>query len=64
VSYSALISPVRRLEGGFFIVESLMFRCRACVDQADTLSSNSMDHNQQTLVVRHAYDHERSSFTA
>jgi len=39
-SYSALISRLRRLEGGFFIVTSLMLRRLACAAQADPLSSN------------------------
>jgi len=44
-SYSALISGVRRLEGGFFIIASLMLGCGASADQPDPLSSNSMNHN-------------------
>ena len=55
-SYSALISRVPRLEGGFFIVASLMLRRRACADQADPLSSNSMNHNQQTSLAGHSDD--------
>jgi hypothetical protein len=50
-SYSALISTVLRLEVAFFILSSLLMRCRACADQADPLTSNSMDHNQQTSLI-------------
>ena len=57
-SYSGLISRVRRLEGGFFIGVSLMLRRRACADQADALSSNSMNYNQQTSLAGHSDDYE------
>jgi hypothetical protein len=52
-SYSALIPRVRRL-GGFFVFASLMLRRRACAYQADTLSSNSVNHDQQTSLVGHS----------
>src|ERR1035438_7891356 len=57
-SYSALISTALRLEGGFFILSSLMTRCSASADQADPLTSNSMDHNQQTSLAGPAENHE------
>ncbi len=57
-SYSALIARVRRLEGGFFVVASFMLCRRACADQADPLSSNSMNHNQQISLTGHSDDDE------
>jgi len=57
-SYSALISRAPRLEGGFFVVASFMLRRRACADQADPLSPNSMNHNQQTSLAGHSDDDE------
>ena len=65
-SYSALISTVLRLEVGFFILSSLMIRRSACADQADPLTSNSMNHNQQTSLAglsndRHAAVPTRSN---
>jgi hypothetical protein len=38
-SYSALISTGLRLDGSFFIVASLMFRCNSSTDQTNLLSS-------------------------
>ena len=57
-SYSALISLVRRFVGAFFIVASFMVGRRAGADQAYSLSSNSMNHNQQALLAGHADDYE------
>src|ERR1039457_6904506 len=33
-------------------------RCRACADQADPLTSNSMNHNQQTSLAGQPDNHE------
>lgn len=57
-SYSALIPRLRRLDGGFFIVASLIIRRRTSADQTDPLSTNSMDHNQQTTLAGHSNDYE------
>ena len=35
-----------------------MLRRRACADQADPLSSNSMNHNQQNSLAGHSNDDE------
>ncbi len=57
-SYSAFMSRVLRLEGGFFIVTSLTLRRQACTDQADSFFSNSMNHNQQPSLVGHTEGHK------
>ena len=40
------------------MIASFMLRRRACADQADPLSSNSMNHNQQSSLAGHSNDYE------
>ena len=59
-SYSDLISLVRRFVGGFFVVGSFMFRCRACADEGRTPRlSNRNDSNR--AACKHCKGHRQSS---